>query len=145
MINRIIPCRMYLKRLRIAESDLCTFCGEKDSIPHFLRTCRKVEPFWTQVCAWFEKADNLYLDQLTTQEFVFGIPKECHKSTVINAILLHIRHYIHRQKLFHEGKLEVIPWLGEFRVKLRIEKWIANRIGKPQTFDKWKTIFQNLG
>lgn len=145
VINRIIPCKTYLKRLRIAESDLCPFCQERDSVAHFLRTCARVEQFWSQVCTWFSKADNLYLDRLTTQEFLFGIPKECHRSAVINAILLYVRHYIHRQKLFYEGRLELIPWLGEFRVKLRVEKWISVRSGKSQTFEKWKTIYQHLG
>lgn len=94
---------------------------------------------------WFRDADNLYLDQLTTQEFVFGVKKECHKSVVINAILLYIRHYIHRQKLFYEGKLELLPWLREFRGKLQIEKWICARTGKARSFDKWNRILKELG
>lgn len=76
---------------------------------------------------------------------IFGLPKECHKSKVINFILIHVRFYIYRQKLYHEGKLDLTQWLTEFKVKLMMEQWISRRIGKPAAFQCWRAILNELG
>lgn len=145
VLNRIIPRQTYLKQLRIVETDACTFCGERDSIAHFLKTCRIVESFWRQVCGWFQRADDLYLDKLSTQEFLFGIPKEAHKSAIINFILLNVHFFVHRQKLFHEAQLDLTHWLNEFRTKLQTERWICARLGRKEHFKKWSKILKELG
>lgn len=145
ILNRVIPCRVFLKRLRISETDECNFCKAKDTVPHFLFTCEVVRPFWISLCSWFSRADDLYLDQLTTKEFVFGIPKDFHRSGVINPILAFVRYYVHRQKLFHGGSLELIQWLKEFREKLKVEQWISKKIGKMKFFNKWNRILRELG
>lgn len=144
-INRVLPCKVFLKRLRISETDECNFCQGRDTIAHFLFNCEIVKPFWQGVCSWFSRADNLYLDRLDVKEFVFGIPKEHHRSSVINTILAHTRYFIHRQKLFHEGKLDLLHWLGEFRDKLRVERWICWRTGKQSLFHKLNRIFKEMG
>lgn len=114
LLHRIVPCRVYLKQIRIADSNECSFCGQRDSIIHFVFQCGIVATFWSGVCKWFRQADEVYLDHLSPEEFLFGIAKECHHSTIINNILLLIKYYIHRQKLFYKGKLETLQWLQEF-------------------------------
>lgn len=37
--------------------------------------------------------------------------------------------YVYRQKLFHEGDLDICQWLLEFKMKLQAETWIRKRIG----------------
>lgn len=145
ILNRVIPCRVFMKRLRITTSDECQFCPTKDSIAHFLFTCDLVRPFWRGVCSWFYFADDLYLDQLSIKEFVFGLPKTHHRSSIINTILMNICFYIQRQKLFHNGQLDLLHWLRELRNKLRVEKWICSRTGKLGQFNKWNRILKELG
>lgn len=147
LLHRITPCRTFLKRLRICETDECPFCQtpKRDSITHFFFECDVVQVFWITVCSWFKAADNLYLSHLSAKEFVFGVPKEMHKSRVINTILIYIRAYIHRQKLFHDGKLELLPWLKEFRQRLKIDEWITARTAKKKTPGIWVTILKELG
>lgn len=144
-MNRVIPCNVFLKQLRITDTDECKFCQAKDSVPHFLSTCEIVKPFWESLGSWFNRADDLYLDQLTTKEIIFGLPKDHHRSSVINPILAYSQYYIHRQKLFHGGKLDLIQWLSEFREKLRVDQWICRRAGRLKHFNKWKRILQELG
>lgn len=145
VLNRIIPCKVFLKRIRIADSDTCPFCRGRDSVAHFLFSCDIVRPFWQGVCSWFNRADELYLDKITPKEYVFGLPKESHRSDVINPILAHCRYFIHRQKLFHDGNLDLTQWLREFRVKLRVEQWICTKLGKMKQFCRWRRILQELG
>lgn len=132
VINRILPCASYLCRIRIKDSEWCTYCDETDTITHFLFSCAKVKPFWKTICDWFGKETDLYLDQLSAKEYVIGLPKGTHQRDTINTILLAIKFYIYRQKLFHEGDLDFCQWLLEFKMKLRAEEWIRKRIGsKP--------------
>lgn len=134
ILNRVIPCEVFLKRLRIRDTDHCPLCQVqvRDSIAHFLFNCETVRVFWRALCSWFNRADNLYLDKINTKEFVFGLPN--HKSDIINTILMYTRSYIHRQKFFDNGELDLLQWLGEFREKLKVEKWISTQTGKLRRF-----------
>lgn len=145
VINRILPCQVFLKRIKISDTDECPFCGDRDTIAHYLAHCTVVSSFWDRICSWFRDAADLYLDQLSTKERVFGLPKECHQSRVINFILLHIRFYIYRQKLYHEGRLDLTQWLAEFKTKLKVEQWISKRMGTPASFQCWRGILNELG
>lgn len=145
ILNRILPCRVFLKRIKISDTDTCRFCQEQDTVAHFLVKCSLVRDFWRGVCKWFGESVNLYLDRLSDGEIVFGLPHSCHKSRVINFILVHVRFYIYRQKLYHDGRLSLVQWLTEFRYKLKIEEWISRRIGKPASFHCWRNILNELG
>lgn len=145
VINRIIPCKVFLKRLRITDTDLCPFCQGRDTILHFFYQCELVRTFWKVLCTWFRGSASLYLDILSPKEFVFGVPNDFHRGKVINFILVQTRFYIYRQKLFNEGKLCTLQWLAEFRSKLKIEKWVSARLGRAASFQGWTEIFEALG
>lgn len=145
ILNRILPCGVFLKRIRIADSDVCLFCQEKDTIIHYLMQCNLVRPFWNAVCSWFGNVMGLYLDQLSPKEFLFWLPRGHHRGRIINFILIQIRFYIYRQKLFNAGKLSLMQWLAEFKCKLKIEKWICTRLGKAASFQCWNGILEELG
>lgn len=114
-------------------------------IIHFFFLCAKVSDFWKEVCRWVRNSVNLYLHQITPKEFLFGLPSDAHKSKVINFILIRLRFYIFRQKLFHDTKLSCIQWLQEFKSALQVEQWICFRLGKGQSSQKWKDILNELG
>lgn len=94
LLHRIVPCGSYLKRIRINTSDQCTICNQKDSIPHFFHGCETVRAFWTKVGEWLNQVENIQLEQLTPKEYLFGVPKELHQSSITNRILLYARYYI---------------------------------------------------
>lgn len=144
VILRIIPCNVYLMQIRIKDSDWCRFCDESDTIVHFLYSCHKVQPFWKAVSSWFREADDLYLDSLTPAEYIWGLPSSAHRAVIINAISLYVKHYIFRQKLFHDSELDLLGWLMELRTKLRSEKWICKRTGQTDKFKKWLNIYKAL-
>lgn len=43
---RIIPCRVYLHRLKVVDTECCPLCAERDDIFHFLFECPSVNSFW---------------------------------------------------------------------------------------------------
>lgn len=145
LLNRIVPCGVHLKQIRIRDTDECNYCQSRDTIVHFFCQCQQVCAFWNKVCTWFRQTVDLYLDRLSQKEFLFGLSKDCHRSKVINSILMQICFYIFRQKLFHQSELSLVHWLREFKGKLETERWICARLGKPTRFDCWKEIHKELG
>lgn len=144
ILHTIISCGVHLRQLRIRETDECHFCKQRDSIIHFFFHCRIVQAFWRQVSTWFRNSVEFYLDSLTPKEFMFGLPKQCHKSGMINYILMQVKFYIYRQKLFHDSDLNHTSWLHELRNKLDMERWICLKLGTPGRFNKWCYIRDEL-
>lgn len=96
VLHRIVPCGVHLKQLRIRETEECPICKERDSVVHFFFHCHVVQSFWKQITTWFRSSAGLYLNKLNLKEFMFGLPKQCHKSGMINFILTQVRFYIYR-------------------------------------------------
>lgn len=61
---------------------------------------------------------SAYLNQ---HKFASDLPK------YVNYIILACKFYIYRQRLYHDSKFELPAFLGEFRNKLKIEKYICSR------------------
>lgn len=96
------------------------------------------------LCTWFRQHGHLYLDKLTAKEIILGLPKGAHQGDVINNILLSIKFYIFRQKLFHGGDMDMLHWLAEFRVRILTEKWIRKRIGSRMANMLYDRILEAL-
>lgn len=118
IMNRILPCNKYLKQIHIKSSDACNLCGQVDSMLHFLFECPSVKTFWHSLCRSFDGVENLHLEALSPKQFVFGVRRDHPKSTTVNFILITTKSFIFRQGLFHEGKVELLHWLREFKLKL---------------------------
>lgn len=145
VMNRVIPCNAYLKQIRIKASDECGICGQVDSLVHFLFDCPSVHAFWTAICSWFGRVENLMLERLSSKQFVFGVPRSTAKAATINFIIMNAKFFILRQRLFHRGKLELLHWLREFKTKLLMERQICLNEGKSHRFKKWIRIFNAIG
>lgn len=143
--HRTFPCGAYLARVRIRDSDWCTFCDESDSITHHLFRCAKVRPLWSALAGWFRQQVNLYLDNLTAKEIILGLPQGAYQRDVINSILLSFKFYVFRQKRFHEGELDMRHWLTEFKTKIKTEKWVRKRIGSKPVNVLYERILEALG
>lgn len=111
---------------------------------HFLFECRMVQHFWTVLCAWFAGVEDLALDSISPKLFVLGVPQVFRKAAIVNFILMNVKFYVYRQRLFHEGKLELLQWLREFKLKLFMEKQICYNEGKAKRFGKWAAILDTI-
>lgn len=123
---------------------MCEFCGQTDSIIHFLLECPSVWSFWQALCGWFDRVEDLSLGDLTQKQYLFGVPQTLPKARAINLILITTKFFIYRQRLFHKGSLELIHWLREFKIKLLCEKYIHKCVGKLR-FRIWNRTLNALG
>lgn len=145
ILHRVIPCNNYLTQIRIKEADWCPYCDETDTITHFLFSCAKVRPFWQAICQWFLQADNLYLDRISTEEFMWGVAGSARGASIINTITLLTKYYVYRQKLYYNRELCLLQWLAELRTRLRTEQWFRGKIGGAARFRRWNRILAELG
>lgn len=110
LCHRIIPCNKFLKNIRIRSDDKCSFCQDQDSIQHFLFLCPTTKAFWNSICRWTATEADIQID-MSTRSFLFGIPVIAPQDKVVNFLLLFLKFYIYRQKLFHQGKLCILQFL----------------------------------
>lgn len=145
LLYRIIPCRKYLKTIRVVESSKCPFCPEEDTIRHFFLDCGATKKLWNRVADWLRRNDGPDIVSLLPEEILLGTVLPIKAAPMLNYLTLYTKAFIHRQKLFHGGVLGLISWLGELKKKLLIERYICSREGKPRKFDRWKRILEALG
>lgn len=142
VIHAITPCRKYLHQLRLADDDLCPHCQTKDDLFHFFFKCQLVQALWSSICAWLARETNIHLNNITPKQAVLDPSMKGH---ITNFILLHFRFFVHRQRLFHNSKMELIHWLSELRSRLRTLQTNLKLEGKDHLFNSWKTITNALG
>lgn len=144
LIHRVLPCNKYLCNIRIKESDTCTYCEDVDTLHHFFWLCPPTNDFWHKIESWLALNTNIHI-QLTMKLVILGFPKEDPQARVLNFILIFAKHFIYRQKLFYAGRLEILQFLREFRLKLGIEKFICTKENRPRKFARWHRIYDALG
>lgn len=110
MVHRFIPCNAFLSNIRIRRDDECSFCSATDSIEHFLFYCPIVVAFWGKVVAWFHEETDTQL-QVSLRTFRFGVPDDFPNARVVNFTLLFVKFFIYRQKLFHQGTMDLTHFL----------------------------------
>lgn len=113
-MNRVVPCREFLKQIRLADMDACKFCGSWIPFPTSSSPALALA-----ICQWFERVEDFQLDSVPIKKFLFGLPPTDNNAKKINAILMAVKFYIYRQRLFNEVKLE-LHWLNEFKFRLRV-------------------------
>lgn len=145
ILHRVLPCRHYLKTIRLISDEKCAFCPERDTITHFLYDCPNTKLLWSKISDWLLLACGSDLSGISTRDIILGAVPHSREVHRVNFITMFTKHYIQRQKLFHEGSLSLIEWLAEFRKRLLSEKYICALEGKPARFARWDRILQTLG
>lgn len=144
LINRISPCRTYLKQIKIYDSDACPFCQDVDSLTHFFCDCPDTAAFWKKLQDWVDRVEDTHFSTISLKEKLLGVPVGFPKGRKINYITLLAKYYIHKQKLFANGQLRLIHWLQEFRSRLQVQKWVCSRLGKSDKFARWQKYLDFL-
>lgn len=144
VVHRFLPCNKFLRNICIRRDDNCDFCQQSDTIEHFLFLCPLVKKFWSDLTEWLDREADIQL-HLLLKAYLFGIPTTMPQAKVINFLLLFIKFYIYRQKLFHQGSLDVIHLLRELRLRLQEEKYLTTLEGRASAFAKWQRLYNVLG
>lgn len=144
--HRTIPCNRYLHNIRIRQDDNCSFCVPpvSDTLQHFFFSCPKSATFWTAVCLWLATQTDFHI-AISEKEFMLGVQKEIPQSKQINLLVLLVKHFIFRQKLFYKANLDLTHFLRELKQKLAVEKYICTQEKRPAKFRQWARVYNALG
>ena len=92
--HRLIPTNKYLKKLKLTDSNLCTFCKlEAETIEHLFVDCPYVKEIWDAV-------EDMLLDRfnipiaLNKTNVLFGKFITCNTYKVENLLILILKQYI---------------------------------------------------
>ena len=75
---------------------------------------------------------------------MFGLPNNGDNNVTLNFCMLHIKHYIYKQRLFHDNEMQFGAIKNMLSVKLEIKKNILSRENKPQNFEKFELLYNKL-
>ena len=145
ILYNLIPCNLYLKRIGRSEVDTCSNCNEMDDIRHYLIECPHTQPIWIQVLRWWR---NLTTQRLTIsdRDIILGLePRsfKVEKEKQLECILQTVKWTIHANKqLGQDTRFNNV--LGGIRKMMQVQRFIAVRNGREETYDEDWGEMENL-
>jgi hypothetical protein len=123
LLFNLLPCNLYLSRIKRSDTDKCLICGKLDDIAHYLFECPSVVPFWNNFMRWWNAMTNrrLFLDKRSA---ITGFMGQIENIETLNACLLYAKWHVYKWKL-NESEVFFYNFLGELKYILHIEKIIA--------------------
>ena len=140
ILNRILYTNKALFKMKLSDTDKCTFCKEEiETIEHLLVSCKYTSEFWNQITEWL-KVKNIY-EELNELAILFGILNS-DDFKLINHIIL-----IAKETIYKCRNKNLKPSFTLFLSRLRhiheIEKTIAQGKGASETEQficKWEKL-----
>ena len=139
--HRILATNDYLFKIKIRNSNLCSFCGnEVETLKHLFISCELVDNIWTLLEQWiYEKCG--FLLNYSKLELLFG--KIGNRFSAPNTIVLLVKHYIYRQRL--KGELLLFESIKRKIYDYYImERYIDTIINRLDIFRKKWSTFNSL-
>ena len=143
IIHRSTATNIVLEKMKISETDLCTFCKkEKETIIHLFCQCDFVKTFWENVLSWINSEQDI-IDTFLPFEIIFGLTKE-KKNHTLNILIILAKYHIYKQKLNN-----VKPTIDLFKADVKyyhnIEKYIYKKNYKEEDFiRRWQLLINIL-
>jgi hypothetical protein len=79
ILNNLVPCNLYLKRIGRSEMDKCLVCDDElDDLSHYLVHCPVVAAIWKQVGRWWKGVTNQELNP-TERDILLGLQQRSNK------------------------------------------------------------------
>ena len=145
ILHRIIPCRKWLYKQKVIDSQICNQCNENevDDILHHFIKCSRLQNFWHSIELWWNRKAE-YQIVLTNKHIIFGFYYDNANFSNINYIILLAKWYIQSQT-YYERQIDFLGFLTTLKQHLLTEKYICTCNDKLNLFDKkWSKILENL-
>jgi exonuclease III len=142
ILNNLIPCNQYLKRIGRSVVDTCPKCNELDDIRHYLIECPDTQQIWLQVLRWWR---NITTQQLiiSDRDILIGLePRniKVEKEKQLEHIIQTVKWTIYANKQLDQS-ISFNKVLGGIRHMMQIQKIIAIKNGRGETYDEeWGEI-----
>ena len=136
----ILPTNEYLKKYRVADSDLCEKCNEeRDTILHRLWECQHIIPFLHPILAdvknWVDRQEDF-----SVEEFLFGIGAGGQEG--LNLFLIECKLFLfYDYKVADSVKCNTDRFYHKVRKLILKEKHIARgKTGYERFVNKWSNF-----
>jgi hypothetical protein len=139
LLFNLLPCNLYLQRIKRSDTDKCRACGKLDEIAHYLFECPSVVPFWNSFMRWWNALSKkqLFLDKRSA---IAGFMGKIGNIETLNACLLFAKWHVYKSKL-NESEVFFYNFMGELKYILETEKIIAIRNEKVEKYNiKWQMV-----
>jgi hypothetical protein len=139
VLFNLIPCNLYLKRIKKSDTDKCDQCGELDDILHYFWECNQNQIFWTRFKAWWQgmMEEHVQIDKKTV---LVGCTGKVENMKVLNACILIAKWHIYKNKL-NNDLIFFYKYLCELKYAIKIEKNIAMRNNQLREYNViWQKI-----
>jgi hypothetical protein len=98
ILFNLIPCNLYLKRIKRSDTDQCDTCKRLDDLPHYLNECDQTKIFWNNLKTWWKSVTNEEIN-ITEKEVIIGLIHNYKKNETINACIILAKWHIYKNKL----------------------------------------------
>ena len=143
ILNHILPCQSKLFNWKIADNYSCKYCGEYDSLSHYLYTCSISTFFFNQLNNWLWTSVKARIP-LSKGDIIFGIKNTDNLLlNNLNVLILYGKWYIHRRKIENKD-LFFLDYLNDVKQNLIIEKQRFSLKGEKDAFDKKWSNFKDV-
>ena len=138
LTHRILGVNSFLEKIGRKDSNLCTFCKEKEeTILHIFCECPNILKLWENVIKWIKDKTNITII-MDRQIQLFGIAN--HTMSALNVIFLLCRFYIYKIKM-KEGQPFFALFRKEANLFFSLEKYISVKNGNIAIFNKkWNSL-----
>jgi hypothetical protein len=100
ILYNLIPCKLYLFRIKKSDTYICEKCNEIDNITHFMYSCTETIKFWRTFERWWNVMMNEYI-KIDKRIVMIGDTKETKQNDKLNAVLLIAKWFLYCEKI-HE-------------------------------------------
>jgi hypothetical protein len=143
LLYNLVPCNVYLKRIKRSDTDKCEKCNDLDDIAHYIAECEQVDIFWKGFNRWWNNwtEENITLNK---QTILIGVLGNKQKNRLLNACILLAKWHIYKNKL-DQSEIFFYKFLCDLKYYLRIEKTIFLRNNKLNRYvDTWQKLEDSL-
>ena len=137
ILYNLIPCKLYLFRIKKSNTYICDTCNEIDNITHFLYNCKDTFKFWKTFERWWNDMMN---ESVKVDKKLVIIGDIANQNDKLNACLLIAKWFLYSEKL-NESSPFFYKFLCHLKYKLVIEKIIYIRNNK---YNKYLKLWEHI-
>ena len=149
ILHRILTTNTFAYKLKLIDSEMCTFCNEKkESLEHLFWECNIVQNFWNNFINWLLKSCNhIHNLELSLEFVIFGCKDNTKTDNIFDLLLLLAKYFIYKCKV-KNVQLNITHFKNEVKQRYMVEKHIhfsKNCLNK--FFTKWsmyRSLFENV-
>jgi hypothetical protein len=142
ILNNIIPCNSYLKKIGRSITDKCRSCNEIEDLVHYFIGCHKATNIWLQIRRWWKGITGQDV-AFTERDIILGLENrkfKIIKQEQLSKIMMTVKWKIHANKQQAQETL-LYHILHNIKQMIRIEEIIAAKNDKYKKHqDLWTEV-----